>query len=173
MNPAAPNKQVFLFLQGPTSTFYSQIATHLLRAGRPVIRINLCGSDMFAWRHRGAVGLGALISSKVNQWTLLVGALPIAYAISLGRPEGLPLDDRQTQELLLTSAQSLLAALLVSNFGFSRLEATILAVLFGVQLLFPSAEVRIAFSVLYLAIFGVLLIGAPDRRKAFFTVLRP
>ena len=47
---------------------------------------------LFALKLRGSVGIGALISSKVNQWTLLVGAIPIAYAISLGAPSGLPLD---------------------------------------------------------------------------------
>ncbi len=128
---------------------------------------------LFAWRHRGAVGLGALISSKVNQWTLLVGALPIAYAVALGEARGLPLDDRQSQELWLTSAQSLLATLLVCNFGFSRLEAVLLAVLFGVQLFFPSQEVRMVFSVLYLAIFATVLAVSSERRRAFLTVLRP
>jgi cation:H+ antiporter len=128
---------------------------------------------MFAWRHRGAVGLGALISSKVNQWTLLVGALPIAYAIALGEATGLPLDARQSQELWLTSAQSLLATLLICNFGFSRLEAIVLAVLFGVQLFFPSTEVRIAFTMLYLGLFGALLMASPERRRAFIAVMKP
>ena len=127
---------------------------------------------MFAWRHRGAVGLGALISSKVNQWTLLVGTLPIAYSLALGRAEGLPLDARQTQELWLTSAQSLLATLLICNFGLSRLEATVLAVLFGVQLFFPSQDIRIAFTMLYLGIFVLLVASSPERRRAFLSVLR-
>ena len=75
---------------------------------------------LFALKLRGSMGLGALVSSKVNQWTLLVGALPIAYAISAGGLSGLPLDDRQTGELLLTSAQSLLAALLLAYpLGYS------------------------------------------------------
>ncbi len=128
---------------------------------------------MFAWRNKGALGLGALISSKVNQWTLLVGALPIAYAIALGRPEGLPLDDRQTQELWLTSAQSMLATLLICNFGFSRMEAILLAVLFAIQLVFPSAEVRIAFAALYFGLVAGLLAFSPHRRAALIAVLKP
>ena len=127
---------------------------------------------MFAWRHRGAVGLGALISSKVNQWTLLVGALPIAYAIVLGEARGMPLDARQTQELWLTSAQSLLATLLVCNLAFSRIEAVVLATLFAVQLLLPSSQVRIAFTAIYLGLFVVLLVASPERRRAFLTLLR-
>ena len=32
---------------------------------------------LFAWRLAASTGIGALISSKVNQWTLLVGTLPV------------------------------------------------------------------------------------------------
>jgi cation:H+ antiporter len=128
---------------------------------------------LFAWRHRGALGLGALISSKVNQWTLLVGALPIAYAIAKGAFVGLPLDARQSEELLLTSAQSLLATLLICDLDFSRLEAVLLAAAFGVQLFFPDTEVRIAFSFLYLVIFLLLLLYSPERRQGFFALLKP
>jgi hypothetical protein len=62
----------------------------------------------------------------VNQWTLLVGALPIAYIVAGGALSGLPLDERQTEELLLTSAQSLLATLLICDLDFSRTEAVLL-----------------------------------------------
>jgi cation:H+ antiporter len=127
---------------------------------------------LFASRLRGGMGLGALVSSKVNQWTLLVGALPIAFCIASMSLRGLPLDARQTEELYLTSAQSLLAALLIYNLEITRLEAVMLAALFGVQLVFPSTDVRIAFCVLYLAIFLGLLIHSPVRRKAFLDLLR-
>ncbi|MDG2334207.1 MAG: sodium:calcium antiporter [Myxococcota bacterium] len=128
---------------------------------------------IFAWKLRASVGLGALISSKVNQWTLLVGALPIAYGLSIGGFVGLPLDARQTQELLLTSAQSLFAVILVADFRFGRREALLLAVLFGVQLSFPGAAVRWAFTGLYLALsVYVLAWGSPVTRRRFFLLLR-
>ena len=127
---------------------------------------------IFAWKLRGSVGLGALISSKVNQWTLLVGALPIAYAISLGSFSGLPLDARQTQELILTSAQSLFAVILAADFRFGRREALLLAVLFGVQLYFPNAAVRWAFTGIYLVLSAYVLWGSPLTRRRFFLLLR-
>jgi len=127
---------------------------------------------LFAIRMRGGMGLGALISSKVNQWTLLVGALPIAYCMASLSLRGLPLDERQTQELYLTSAQSLLATLLICSLQVTRLEAVVLAALFGVQLVFPSAEVRLAFTALYLAIFLGLLIHSPVRRRNFVDMFR-
>ena len=128
---------------------------------------------IFAWKLRGSIGLGALISSKVNQWTLLVGAIPIAYALSLGGFSGLPLDARQSQELLLTSAQSLFAVILVSDFRFGRREALVLAVLFGVQLCFPNSMVRWLFTGIYLVLSAYLLtFGSPDTRRTFFLLLR-
>jgi len=127
---------------------------------------------MFAWRIRGDLGIGALISSKVNQWTLLVGALPIAFMIASGAWNGLPLDSRQSEELFLTSAQSLLATILIIDRDFSRAEAILLTALFSVQLVFPDTEVRIAFGVLYLVISFGLLVHSASRRQAFWALLR-
>jgi cation:H+ antiporter len=127
---------------------------------------------LFALRGRGSVGIGALISSKVNQWTLLVGALPVAYVVAGGGWRGLPLDGRQTEELVLTSAQSLLATLLIAELSFSRVEAVLLAALFAVQLVFPDTSVRIAFCALYFAIFILLMAFSPRRRAAFLGLLR-
>ena len=102
-------------------------------------------------RLRGSVGIGTLISSKVNQWTLLVGAIPIVYAISARGWGGLPLDDRQTEELILTSTQSLLATILIADLRFSRRDAIVLALLFIGQFAFTSTHVRYLFIVLYVA----------------------
>ncbi len=127
---------------------------------------------IFAWKLRGSLGFGALLSSKVNQWTLLVGAIPIAFAISSGSFSGLPLDSHQTQELILTSAQSLLAVVLASDLRFGRLEAIVLAVFFTIQLLIPSAAVRWGFILLYLlCAFYLLVFGAPETRRSFLDLL--
>ncbi len=129
---------------------------------------------LFALRLRGSVGIGALVSSKVNQWTLLVGAIPITYAISLGAPRGLPLDGRQVQELLLTSAQSLLAAVMLADLRFSRREALVLAALFAGQLFFPSTTARWCFTGFYLlAAVGLLTFGPKQQRNAFLQLLWP
>ena len=129
---------------------------------------------LFALKLRGSVGIGALISSKVNQWTLLVGAIPIAYSISLGAPRGLPLDGRQTEELLLTSAQSLLAAIMLSDLTFSKREALVLAALFAAQLFFPSTEARWWFTGFYIvAALGLLIFGPARQRDGFLRLLIP
>lgn len=124
---------------------------------------------LFALRLRGSVGIGALISSKVNQWTLLVGAIPIAFCISAGSFHGLPLDERQTEELILTSAQSLFAAVLITDLRFSRMEAAGLAALFLGQFLFTSTQVRWFFTGAYMALtVALLMAGGEERRRDFF-----
>ena len=127
---------------------------------------------LFAMRLRGSLGIGALISSKVNQWTLLVGAIPIAFSLSSGSWSGLPLDPRQVEELLLTSAQSLMAAVFIIDLRFSRVEALCLAVLFLGQFAFTSTEVRYLFTGLYLAITVALLVsGGGARSKKVFSLI--
>src|SRR5207245_11221002 len=72
-------------------------------------------AGMFAWRLNTNAGLGALVSSKVNQWTLLVGTLPIVFAISSGGLHGLPIDAVQREELFVTAAQSAFAVAVLAN----------------------------------------------------------
>ncbi|HEX5442006.1 MAG TPA: hypothetical protein VFW76_14040, partial [Ktedonobacterales bacterium] len=69
--------------------------------------------SIFAWRRAASAAMGALVSSKINQWTLLVAMLPLVYAISLGALDPMPLDSRQRDEVLLTAAQSLFAVILL------------------------------------------------------------
>lgn len=118
---------------------------------------------LFAWRLHPKAGLSTLISSKVNQWTLLVGMLPMVYALSVywhGGSGGwaMPLDERQTEEIFLTSAQSLWATILFCNFNFSLTEAALLFGLFAVQLAFPAAGARWGFGVMYLVLAVVWII---------------
>ncbi len=85
---------------------------------------------LFAWRLNTNAGLGTLLSSKVNQWTLLVGSLPIVFAISAGHLSGLPLDSLQREELFLTAAQSVFAIAVLANRRMSVREAWMLFGLF-------------------------------------------
>jgi len=73
---------------------------------------------LFALKGAAAAGIGAMISSKVNQWTLLVGALPLAYALSSGSMHPMVLDDRQREEIFLTSAQSVFGLVVIANYRF-------------------------------------------------------
>ena len=104
--------------------------------------------------HHG-VAIGALISSKVNQWTLLVGTIPLVYSISLGAVGQMPLDARQDQEILLTAAQSIFAVVVLMNLNLSLWEAGVLFTLFAAQLVYP--EIRVEVSILYIVLAVVVL----------------
>ena len=91
-------------------------------------------ATLFAWRLASRTGLGALISSKVNQWTLLVGTLPIVFSIFAGVLHGLPLDSVQRVELFVTAAQSVFAVAIVASRTVSRTEAWVMLGLFVAQL---------------------------------------
>jgi cation:H+ antiporter len=90
-------------------------------------------AGLFAWRLQTDTALGALVSSKVNQWTLLVGSLPLVFAIASHSFHGLPIEGSQRLELLLTGAQSLFAVALISNLRMSVREAWWVFGLFTVQ----------------------------------------
>lgn len=119
---------------------------------------------LFAWRLAASTGLGALVSSKVNQWTLLVGTLPIVFAISSGAFGGLPLGIEQRDELLVTAAQSIFAVAVLASGHIDRKEAWILFGLFVAQLtesFYVSFVLREAYSsVGRLAVGAVFLVGA-------------
>ncbi len=109
------------------------------------------------WATRGHVqeALGALISSKVNQWTLLVGTLPLVFSLSLGHIGSMPLDLRQDHEIWLTAGQSIFAAAILSNLRISWYGAVLLLILFLVQ--FIVAEIRMEVLLVYL-IFAALIL---------------
>jgi len=90
-------------------------------------------AGLYAWRLSTTNALGTLLSSKVNQWTLLVGTLPLVFSIASGGIAGLPVDSLQSKELLLTAAQSLFAVALLANMDLSIYEALALLSLFAAQ----------------------------------------
>lgn len=91
-------------------------------------------ATLFAWRLAARTGIGALISSKVNQWTLLVGTLPIVFMIFAGQVHGLPLDEVQRDELWVTATQSVFAVAIIASRTITTKEAWAMLALFGVQL---------------------------------------
>ena len=136
-------------------------------------------AGLFAWRLQTDTALGALVSSKVNQWTLLVGSLPIVFAIASRSLHGLPIEGVQRLELLLTGAQSLFAVALIVNLRMSIREAWWIFGLFWGQFIASAAagpelheEVLVLTSAIYLVIAVWLLVqhrveaAAADARRA-------
>lgn len=119
---------------------------------------------IFALRRNPTAGLGTLVSSKVNQWTLLVGLLPMVYAISGGHLQPMHLDARQVEEIFLTAAQSLLALIVLANLSFGLWEALLLLGLFALQFVFPTTQVRLILAWSYIGIAAAYLMNSGVRR---------
>ncbi len=133
-------------------------------------------AGLFAWRLQTNAALGALVSSKVNQWTLLVGSLPLVFMIASHSFHGLPIEGTQRLELLLTASQSLFAVAIITNLRMSIGEAWWIFGLFWSQFLISAFagerlhdEVLIATSAVYLTM-GVWLIVT--HRAEFRALLR-
>jgi cation:H+ antiporter len=120
---------------------------------------------LYAWRLKADDSLGTLLSSKVNQWTLLVGSLPLVFAISAFGLGGLPIDTQQRYELLITAAQSVFAVALLVDRTLTFRGATALLSLFLVQFVIsvvgsPQANriTIIVLSIVYGALAAILLV---------------
>jgi len=131
---------------------------------------------------RSTAGFNALISSKLNQWTLLIGTLVLVYSLALGQYGALPFDQKQSGEIWLTAAQSFFALSLLVNFEISVREAIALLVLFLAQVLSEFLLIRgllelpindyqllLVFTGLYLVLGTALFVA---RREALGSILR-
>ncbi len=97
----------------------------------------------FNWARRvstAPLAVMNMVSSNINQWTMLVAMLPIAYALALGHWGTIIFDEHQRVEILMTIGQSLLGAFLLSNLRFSWWEAALLFTLFFIQFALSGLE---------------------------------
>lgn len=127
---------------------------------------------LFALKANPGASIGTLISSKVNQWTLLIGMLPLVYALSAGQIMPMHMDNRQVEEVFLTAAQSLFAVAVLANLSFSVTEAAILFALFSTQLLITDPRFRYLYSYLYIIFTVGLFTISRDSRESFFSLFR-
>lgn len=133
---------------------------------------------LFVLAGRAASGLTAVVSDKINQWTLLVGMLPLAMSVGAGGLTSLPLDARQQEEFLLTAAQSVFAIALLLRLRLPLLSAAVLFGLFAVQVglafHFRDDEARTIASLTILAwmYLGLTLLVVLLSRRQLITVLR-
>lgn len=135
-------------------------------------------AGLYAWRLKAALGLSTLVSSKVNQWTLLVGSLPIVFAIASGSfafTSGLPIDSEQRGELLLTAAQSVFAVAILAGLSLSMREAMWLFGLFWAQFIIGALVPESAHgleltivSVIYLVLAAGILVRDRGRFRTLF-----
>lgn len=87
-------------------------------------------------RHAG-MGLMNLVSSKVNQWTLLVAMVPLMYWVSPQGGSPIHLDGHQLEELFLSMAMSVYGAVALAKKRFTLENALVLFGLWFVQFVSP------------------------------------
>jgi len=97
----------------------------------------------FNWARRvtsAPMALMNMVSSNINQWTMLAAMLPITYALALGHVSTIDFDPHQELEILMTIGQSFLGALLLANMRFNWWEAALLFGLWAIQFLLSGLE---------------------------------
>jgi len=140
------------------------------------------GVSAFYWardHNRASIALMNLVSSNINQWTLLAALLPMVLSVSVGHMTAIPLDATQSRDLLLTLGQSLLGAIFLLNMELAWWEAAGLFVLFVVWLADAGGTVRVYITWIYFAWCGVELIRLiagnrkADALRQFRRILSP
>ncbi|MGQ0814690.1 MAG: hypothetical protein ACT4O1_09510 [Gemmatimonadota bacterium] len=133
----------------------------------------------FYWARKissAPMALMNMVSSNINQWTVLAAMIPVVYSMSIGHMAALPFDGEQRQEILITILQSVLGVLILSNMRFAFWEAALLFVLWFAQFLNPSLREEISW--IYAIWAGVLVVDSiadPTRWRAqilFIELLR-
>jgi cation:H+ antiporter len=97
----------------------------------------------FNWARRvssAPMALMNMVSSNINQWTMLAAMLPIAYGLALGHLGTISFDSHQKLEILMTIGQSLLGAFFLANMRFTWWEAAMLFTLWAVQFVLSGFE---------------------------------
>ncbi|MFQ5762840.1 MAG: sodium:calcium antiporter, partial [Candidatus Bathyarchaeia archaeon] len=125
-------------------------------------------TSAFIWAGRirfAPMAMANLISSKLNQWTLLIATIPIVYSLSLGAPGVIPLTGLQFEEVLLTAAQSSYGVTCLLDLRFRLRDAVVLFVLFMAQFLVPAIRLEVAIA--YFAATAIELAIMKDRMLLF------
>jgi cation:H+ antiporter len=130
----------------------------------------------FKWAatvRRAPMALMNLVSSNINQWTVLAAMIPLVYSLSAGRLMAVPLDGTHRHEVLLTILQSLLGMILLVNMRYSAVEALVIFVLWFVQFVVPSLRVAMMWAYGALIVGGLVQVWTGSRRlRAFHAFAR-
>jgi cation:H+ antiporter len=110
----------------------------------------------FKWAstvRQAPMALMNMVSSNINQWTVLAAMIPVVYSLSLGHVAAVHFDGMQRHEILLTILQSLLGMVLLLNMRYSIGEALMVFLAWFVQFVFP----HLREAMLY--VYGLLIAG--------------
>jgi len=126
----------------------------------------------FKWAatvRQAPMALMNMVSSNINQWTVLAAMIPVVYSMSAGQLMAVPLDGMHRHEVLLTILQSLLGMILLVNMHYSAAEALAIFVLWFVQFVVPSLREEIMWAYGALILGGLVQVWRGSRSLAAFS----
>ena len=132
----------------------------------------------FLWARRvthAPMALMNMVSSNINQWTVLAAMIPLVYGYShyhhTGTWSDFHFDAGQRLEIILTLLQTGLGLVLLANMEFDWFDATALFVLWVVQFLAPHLreEVSVAYALwIVILVVGFAIKGQPLLAPKYF-----
>lgn len=115
---------------------------------------------------KAPMALMNLVSSNINQWTLLSAMIPVVLSMGHGSIVALTFDPQQRLEYILTLGQQLLGLTFLLNMEFAWWEAAGLFSLWLAQFIFPGRQMHASVTCAYFAWAAIELLR-PGRLKAW------
>ncbi len=127
----------------------------------------------FKWAstiRQAPMALMNMVSSNINQWTVLAAMIPVVYSLSRGEVSAIPFDGMHRHEIMLTILQSLLGMVLLFNMKYSAWEAGVIFVLFAAQFFVPEIREEIQWVYVALIVLGLAQVAGGRRSVDAFHV---
>jgi cation:H+ antiporter len=118
------------------------------------------------------VALMNMVSSNINQWSILSAMIPIVFVISAGKIQPLMFDSFQRHEILLTILQSFLGFLLLMNMELKVHEALILFVFWLTQFVMPDWREAMIWVYLFWCVIEIARMIIAREKPAAWTAIR-
>jgi capsular polysaccharide export protein len=111
--PEPPSKRSFLFLQGPISPFFAQVAEGLRALGHQVQRINLHLGDRVFWGATGSVDF----TGRADEWPAWIADFLTRHAITDLLLIG---EQRPYHRIAIAAAKARGITVIVTDYGYLR-----------------------------------------------------
>jgi capsular polysaccharide export protein len=111
--PSAPAQRRFLFLQGPISPFFAEVAAGLRALGHQAWRINVCLGDKLVWRGPGAVDF----RGRLRDWPDYIGRFLDTHRIDEIMLLG---EQRSYHRIAIAAAKARGIGVTVTDYGYIR-----------------------------------------------------